>query len=544
MKLNAVWTPLPGSQSLSLSCPCNEVLFEGTRGPGKTAAQLARFRRNVGVGYGSFWRGIIFDVEYKNLADIIAQSKRMYRLFGDGARFLSSGAELKWVWRTGEELLFRFGSEEDDYWDHHGQEFPFIGFNELTKQPNSDLYEAMFSCRRSSFRPEDHPVTIDGDFLRETGLIKFVNKNHKKAIQRFLPKIPLETFSTTNPYGVGHRWVKKRFIDPVPRGTVFRDTQTVFNPQTKQNEEITLTRVALHGSYKENPYLDPQYIATLMAIRDPNKRAAWVDGSWDVTSGGRFDHLWNEAIHVIKPFRIPDSWHVDRSHDWGESKPFSNLWWAQSDGTEAIFPDGRKFCPPAGSLILIAEWYGCPPDELNKGLNMSSTNVAKGVDWIDKRLTGSDDEIPPEVCDHDGVVLGQMNLRPDICDEVNPGPADGAIYTAADNEKSIADKMEDQGIEWEPANKSPGSRVSGAQLFCDMLEAVVEAQKKESRTPEKPAFYVMEHCRGWISRIPGLVRDSKNPDDVDTAQEDHDWDSTRYRVLHEPREIIGMFVRR
>lgn len=54
MNYKAVWKPLPGSQSLSLSCPCNEILYEGTRGPGKTAAQLARFRRNVGVGYRSF----------------------------------------------------------------------------------------------------------------------------------------------------------------------------------------------------------------------------------------------------------------------------------------------------------------------------------------------------------------------------------------------------------------------------------------------------------------------------------------------------------
>lgn len=67
MNYKAVWKPLPGSQSLSLSCPCNEILYEGTRGPGKTAAQLARFRRLVGLGYGSFWRGVIFDTEYKNL---------------------------------------------------------------------------------------------------------------------------------------------------------------------------------------------------------------------------------------------------------------------------------------------------------------------------------------------------------------------------------------------------------------------------------------------------------------------------------------------
>ena len=149
---------MPGLQSLSLSCPCDEILFEGTRGPGKTAAQLARFRRKVGLGYGTFWRGVIFDTEYKNLADIITQSKRMYRLFGDSARFLNSASELRWVWPTGEELLFRFGKEENDYWDYHGQEFPFIGFNELTKQPNSDFYESMFSCRRSSFRPQDYPL--------------------------------------------------------------------------------------------------------------------------------------------------------------------------------------------------------------------------------------------------------------------------------------------------------------------------------------------------------------------------------------------------
>jgi hypothetical protein len=72
---------------------------------------LARFRRNVGLGYGSFWRGVIFDTEYKNLTDIITQSKRMYRLFNDGARYLASASELRWVWPTGEELLFRFGKK-------------------------------------------------------------------------------------------------------------------------------------------------------------------------------------------------------------------------------------------------------------------------------------------------------------------------------------------------------------------------------------------------------------------------------------------------
>ena len=514
MSHKVVWKPLPGSQCLALSCPCDEILYEGTRGPGKTAAQLARFRSRVGLGYGTFWRGVIFDTEYKDLADLIVQSKRLFGSFNDGAKFLSSATELKWVWPTGEELLFRHGKSEDDYWGYHGQEFPFIGFNELTKQKDDSLYTAMFSCMRSSFRPQDHPLS-DGSLL---------------------PPIPLEMFSTTNPFGVGHAWVKRRFITPAPRGVVQRHTQTVFNPQTETEEEITLTRVAIHGSWRENKYLDPKYIAMLMAIKDPNKKAAWVDGSWDVTSGGRFDHLWSESIHVVKPFVIPSSWRVDRSHDWGESKPFANLWWAESDGTPVDI-EGKSIKYPSGTVFLVGEWYGCPPDELNTGLKMASFDVAKGVKWVDQRLSGEESEPPASIS------KGQINITPNICKKVVPGPADSAIYNTGDNELSIGEKMEKNGATWKPANKKPGSRVNGAALFCDMLTASVEAKDKESGLPESPAFYVFDNCRGWISRIPILPRDKKNSDDVDTDAEDHDWDATRYRILDTRREAMSINMR-
>lgn len=517
MKIKAVWTPLDGSQCLALSCPCDEILYEGTRGPGKTAAQLARFRSRVGIGYGTFWRGVIFDTEYKDLADLIVQSKRLFGAFNDGAKFLSSATELKWVWPTGEELLFRHGKSEDDYWGYHGQEFPFIGFNELTKQKDDSLYAAMFSCMRSSFRPQDYPLA-DGSLL---------------------PPIPLEVFSTTNPFGVGHAWVKRRFITPATRGVVQRHKQTVYNPQTELDEEITLTRVAIHGSWRENPYLDPKYIAMLMAIKDPNKKKAWVDGSWDVTAGGRFDHLWNEDIHCVQPFLIPSSWRVDRSHDWGESKPFSNLWWAESDGSPAITENGERHFPP-GSLFLIGEWYGCPPDELNTGLNMPSVDVAKGIKWIDSRLTGKEIEPPP--C----IKKGQINITPEICNKVLAGPADSSIFNTGDNELSIGQKMEENGATWNKSNKKPGSRVNGAAIFCDMLKAVVDGQDHETGMAEEAGFYVFDNCRGWIGRVPILPRDKKNQDDVDTDAEDHDYDATRYRVLDSNREAksinMGMAI--
>ena len=490
----------PGSQSLAVSCPCNEILYEGTRGPGKTAAQLLRFRSKVGLGYGAFWKGVIFDIEYKNLGDIISQSKKLFKKFNDGAKFLSSPSDLKWVWPTGEELLFRYEKNADGYWNYHGQEYPFIGHNELTKRADSEFYEAMFSCMRSSFIPEDYPLD-DGTLL---------------------PPIPLECFSTTNPFGVGHTWVKKRFIDPAPRGTVNRQEVVTFNPQTEEEETVTLTRVAIHGSWRENKYLDPIYIAFLLNIKDPNKKKAWVNGDWSVTSGGRFDHLWRESVHVVKPFEIPETWIVDRSHDWGESKPFSNLWFAQSDGCEHEI-NGKPVCYPKGTAFCIAEYYGCEADQHNTGLKMSATNVAKVVKQIDESLCNKSKRVESK--------RGEINLIPGIVKgKVIPGPADNAINNKNDDQISIADKMEKQGVKWEDADKSPGSRVNGAALICEMLEAALEGVDNQSGMPERPALYFFENVRGIISRFPVLSRDSKNPDDVDTEQEDHDYDALRYRV--------------
>ena len=504
--IKVVFEPEKGSQSLALSCPCNEILYEGTRGPGKTAIQLMRFRRLVGTGYGSYWKGVIFDKEYKNLGDLVAQSTKLFTPFGDGAVFLRSKSDYYWQWPTGEQLLFRTGSTIDDYWNYHGQEFPFIGFNELTKQADPEFYESMFSCMRSSFIPEENE--LPGGIL--------------------LPSIPLEAFSTTNPYGAGHSWVKKRFIDPVPRGTIQKEVILVPNPKTQKDEEVVLTKVAIHGSWRENSRLDPKYIAFLMSIKDPNKKAAWVDGSWDITSGGRFDHLWDAGVHIMPSFKIPSSWSMDRAHDWGESKPFSNLWFAQSDGTEARLSDGSTFCPPANTLILIGEWYGCEPEEMNKGIQLSSTKVGKGVKYLDKLIEGQQVDMPD--CFKDGMP-GQVNITGNIGSDIWPGPADSSIFNTNTDEHCIADNFAKEGVKWRKSDKSPGSRINGATIICDRLEASLDAMDSESGVSEKPGFYVFENCRGFISRFPILARDDKKPDDVDTEQEDHDYDAFRYRVL-------------
>jgi len=373
-KPKVIWEPLPGSQTAAITFPGHHLLYEGTRGPGKTDAQLMKFRRFVGLGYGAFWRGVIFDREYKNLDDLISKSQRWFPQFMDGARFKSSKSDYRWVWPTGEELLFRQIKKASDYWNYHGQEFAFIGWNELSKFPTPELYDAMMSCNRSSFRPEDYP------------------QQSSNGTEYLLPPIPLMVFATTNPYGPGHNWVKTRFIDVAKPGEVVRRTMDVFNPKTQKKEPVTKTQVRLFGSYKENIYLTPEYIAELESIREPNKRKAWLHGDWNVVAGGALDDLWNQEVHVKPRFKVPPGWRVDRSFDWGSTHPFWGGWWAEADGTSATLPDGSVWTPAKGSLILIDEWYGCEDIGTNRGLKMGAKSIARGIKMREDELwrpTGS-----------------------------------------------------------------------------------------------------------------------------------------------------------
>lgn len=482
---NVVWEPIPGSsQQYALDSRADHTLYTGSRGPGKTDTQLMRFARNVGKGYGAAWRGVIFDREYKNLDDLVAKSKKWYRrIFGDRCKFMESKGDYKWVWDTGEELLFRVIKKKSDYDNYHGHEYPFIGWNELTKYPSSELFDMMMSCNRSSWTQEkDSPKDRAGNYV--------------------IPPIPLETFSTCNSSGPGHRWVKQRFIDVAPYGVMVYTTTNVFDPKTKQRIDVTRSQVTIFGSYKENIYLDTAYIAELESISDPNRRKSWLEGSWDVVSGGAFDDLWKRAIHVKSRFVVPKNWYLDRSFDWGSSAPFSVAWWAEANGEEVAMLDGTKWTPQRGSLIRVHEWYGCDARLINTGLKLSASDIAKGIKEREMSLMAA------------GWVLAQPYS----------GPADNQIDNVRESDvETIKTKMYDEGISWTTSDKSPGSRKQGVELMRNRLEA--------ANRGEGPGFYVMSHCTAFISTVPVLPRDEDDLDDVDSEAEDHPWDDTRYRIL-------------
>jgi hypothetical protein len=340
----------------------------------------------------------------------------------------------------------------EDYLAYHGHEYPWIGWEELTNWATADCYETMMACCRSS-----HSA------------------------------VPRKVRATCNPYGPGHGWVKARFIDLGPGGEPLLEGGRV--------------RTGVMGRIGENQILlraDPDYLNTLKSDSNEARRKAWLEGRWDIVAGGIFDNLWDPRVHVVAPFEIPVSWRVDRAFDWGSSSPFSAGWWAESDGSDVVLPDGS--CRPTlrGDLYRIAEWYGWN-GKPNQGLRMLAGNIARGILKREQ-------------------AMGRL---------VRPGPADSQIFSI-NNGNAIAEEMAAAGVRWTRAAKVGGSRKDGAERLRALLSGALPG---EGGARERPGLFVFETCRHFIRTVPVLPRDARDPDDIDPRAEDHVYDETRYRVM-------------
>ncbi len=486
------WCPLPGSQELFLACPTYEVLYEGTRGPGKTAALLVDFGKDCGKGYGAAWRGILFRRTYPELQDVIEKSKELIPMIWPEARYNES--EHFWTWPTGEKLSFRQFDKPRDYWKYHGHEYPWIAWEELTNWPSDEGYCKMMSTSRSS------------------------NPNIKCRVR-----------STCNPHGVGHNWVKHRFRLPLNQG---QKVGPLIADSRDLEGELEPPRRAVHGELDENLVLlhaQPDYKQKLRAAATSEAELkAWLYGDWNIVSGGMFDDLWSPKLNVVKPFDIPPGWRIDRSFDWGSSAPFSVGWWAESDGSDVWTEDGWR-STVRGDLYRIAEWYGWT-GKPNKGTKMLATEIAAGI------------------------VEREINWK--IHDRVKPGPADSALWkaengncVATDMEKQVrVNGLVYKGVFWTRADKSPGSRATGWEAMRKMIKHAQPEEVEPGRfiPRESPGLFVFGTCQQFLRTVPVLPRDERKPDDVDTDAEDHIGDEVRYRVRfvgNRPKQSkhVGMY---
>jgi len=262
-----------------------------------------------------------------------------------------------------------------------------------------------------------------------------------------------------------------------------------FNPVSFSNylrtEFFTTERcdTTTHNStYKDNRFIDAEYKQQLesYAELDPYYYQVYVLNEWGSAEGAVFPEFRNnpnvarEWTHVIAPFEPPREWKIYRSYDFGYSRPFSVGWWAQDH-------DGR--------LYRILELYGCTgePDV--------------GVKWTPEKTA----ERIKEIEESHLYLKGKQIL----------GVADPSIWDVSRGD-SIASVMEKYRIYFE---KGDNKRIAGK------MQVHYRLQFDENGIP---MLYVFDTCKDFIRTIPELVYSETDPEDVDTKQEDHIYDETRY----------------
>ncbi len=148
--------------------------------------------------------------------------------------------------------------------------------------------------------------SVEYDVIRFDELTHFTESMYLYLMSRLrgATPYPRQMKSTTNPGGIGHDWVKRRFVDPAPPNTVITDPWG--------------SRRFIPAKVADNPFLtagDPDYVKRLQRLPERERRALLL-GDWDLCEG-RFFTRWDRTLHVVEPFAIPDHWHRYYAMDYG-----------------------------------------------------------------------------------------------------------------------------------------------------------------------------------------------------------------------------------
>lgn len=410
--------------------------------------------------YGSAWKGILFRRTYPELEEVIFQSKQIFPSMG-GIYKLGSRT---WHFPNGATYKLRSMDREQDADKYQGSAYTHISFDELPNWATDVAFNKLKACLRST---EEVPTKR----IRATG----------------------------NPGGVGHSWVKHRFIDPDPQGfkaidetkwvNLFTGEQSDEQQKGKNWQQITSTRMFIPSRLQDNQILmlnDPNYVSRLANTGSSELVKAWLAGDWNAIEGAYFDD-WSQEKHIIDWFEIPDYWYKFRAMDWGYAKPFSIHWYAVSDGSAVLY-QGKKYIFPKGAMICYREWYGMVENKPNVGLRLDSEDIAKGI------------------LEREAEELNDMVLDP-ACWDSSRGV-------------SIAEQMVDNDVYWTMADNK---RIAGWQQVRYRMK--------------KGLLFVMKSCTNLIRTIPIMQHDKTHYEDLDTNLEDHAVDDLRYACMSRPISI-------
>lgn len=260
-----LWQPNPGRQTRFLAHRAKRALYGGAAGGGKSAALMACPLRWIG---NPNYRGLYLRREAQYLGDAVDKTRKLYPALGGT---LVMGPRIMWTFPSGAQVWMNHCAHVSDVGNYDSFEFSEVLFDELTH-----FEEKMFVgiCAR----------------LRGTD-----------------PTLPYWSRAATNPGGVGHEWVKRRWgawLDKKhPHPAREGETRWMLRGQeVPKGTPRAMSYTFVPALLDDNPKVSPDYIAELEEL-DAVRRAQLVNGDWEAAygEGALFHRDWWQYLDAAPP---------------------------------------------------------------------------------------------------------------------------------------------------------------------------------------------------------------------------------------------------
>jgi phage terminase large subunit len=250
----------------------------------------------------------------------------------------------------------------------------------------------------------------------------------------------------TNPGGPGHAWVKRYWIPGAQQ----------FPPELEPiRDEFVLVR----AKASDNPHLSANYHKSLFTL-PPDMARMVARGDWEVYTGQFYPQFESTPGRHVRPaaemFKAIKPWHTRwLGGDWGYEHPHALYWLAQDEG---------------GKVRVYREQWGRRTGETELGRLLTAGSSGEKLSafafsWDAGKLSPRSQPTLPK---------SMMQMVTDALGDGMPKPY--------------------------PADSSPGSRVSGARLLSQLLDADM--------------LEISDACPRLIECLPTLIRDEDNLEDV------------------------------
>ena len=428
----------PSPQQLQfLQARCKHVGYGGARGGGKS--WVVRIKATL---LALRWPGIKILIVRRTFRELDNNHiQPMLELLHGIARY--NRQDKRFAFPNGSTISFGYCDSDGDLGQYQGAEYDVIFLDEAT-QLRQEWIEKIAACCRGT-----------GGY-------------------------PRRIYYTCNPGGESHGYFKRLFVDRRFIGAEDPDDYTFIQAKVTDNHALMAAQ--------------PDYIKQLQNL-PPRLRKMWLDGSWDVAEGAFFEEFRDNPdgyvdrrwTHVLPAddFRLPPSWEVYRSFDWGFRRPFSCGYWAVDYD---------------GVIYRIAEYYG-----VQRSMGEALPN--EGLKWSPDKVFAALAEF-----ERDHPLLAGKQIT---------GVADPAIWDAEMGE-SIAETAAKHYIHFIPGDHK---RTAGWMQCHYRMQFDADGY---------PRMYVLDSCKDFIRTIPALQFDDHKYEDCNTEGEDHIADEFRYFAMSRP----------